>query len=134
MDNTQQLQQLMDQQLKEQIASQNTRLNSFETEQKANSTVLIKLDTKFDYMASDIKSLAESMNDKFMKFELRVASLEQLRDQVNPQKIVSQVQEHDAFIQDYKSTHKERNAVIGALLGGIAFLISLGNFFAQFFI
>lgn len=122
-----QVQHLMDQQLKEQITEQNTRLGAFEQEQKANGILLVKLDTKFDYMASGIKSLTEAMNDKLTKLEVRVVALEQTRDQVNPQKIATKVEDHDTFINDYRSTHKERNQTI-AFVGSIfAFALSIGG-------
>jgi len=121
-------QQLMDQQLKEQIAAQNIRLGTFEQEQKANNVLLVKLDTKFDFMALSIKTLTEVMNDKFTKFEIRVADLERIRDQVNPPKVVATVEAHDRFIEDFKSTHKERNMIIGQVFAAIAFLISVGGF------
>jgi hypothetical protein len=118
------LHEYMDQQLKEQLISQGNRLNQLEVQQKSDSVVLIKLDTKFDYLANDIKQLVSVINERLGKAETTNLSINSLLDRTNLPALKAAIESHEIFIQEYKSTNKERNMIIAFVLSILSILLT----------
>ncbi len=80
---------------------------------------------KINDLKSDIASIKDGVSVQIENHNLRIRAIEKIHDELNPEKISKLVYEHENFISDYKSTHKERNIIISGVIAVLGFMISI---------
>ncbi len=83
--------------------------------------LLIRLETKFDYMAEDIKLLKDGTNQKLAQAEIRVTQLEKLRDEFNISELAAEVKKSSIYIHDQRLTKR----VLIATISGVGTIIGV---------
>lgn len=81
--------------------------------------LLIRLDTKFDELTTQIKINNDGVISKLGDHETRLKSMETLRDEFGPILIKQQVEQNTQWIHDFKLTYRTLVA-IAATVGAVA--------------
>lgn len=90
------------------------------TNKLSQSTVLERIaDVK-----TDIAELKGNFTSQIGIFDSRIRTLESLAISSNPAENLKKLEAHDEFINDYKSTHKDRNAMLGFLFSLLSLIMA----------
>ena len=100
------------------------QLENLDKLQRLDHDMLIRLETKLDGVAIDIKEVKEVTTIRLSNLENRVNELEKLRDELNPREVVKKVNEVYQRQYDFQLTWKVVVAVAAGIGGIVGFLIS----------
>lgn len=95
-------------------------------QQQNDHDLIIRLDTKFDQMASDIKELKDGTTSRLVELEQRVDTIEETHDRLHVTETAQTVAENTRWINDFNVRWKLIIALasgISAVVGFIAALI-----------
>lgn len=91
--------------------------------------VLITLNANFNTFLKqyhiDMKELKDNMALKLAEHESRLTAMEQLRDKIQPERIVSRVEENTVWIRDFKVSWRMILWVIGGASSLVTFLLTV---------
>jgi hypothetical protein len=95
-------------------------------------TQVAVLNSKFDYMAKDIKTLAEGSSVRLASLETRVNSLEKVNDEIKPVALAAIVTTHDQQLRDLKVMYKTIVWAVGGLCTSLGIVVTLVSRFFGF--
>ena len=98
-----------------------TKLNN---QNASDHDLLIKLDTKVDNLALDIKELKDGLTVRMAAIELKVVGYDKIIAEADPTGTKKKVDELGAEIHDFKTTVGIYRVIAGVIGGFIFFLIS----------
>lgn len=88
---------------------------------KNNHTTILD---KIDGVKNDVSEIKENVSMKIADHEIRIRSLEKLRDEIKPESMVEILLKNEKWISEYKITWKLMLTVASIIAGVVGFLLS----------